>query len=77
MQLIVAICVMLEGVVDMTKPKCLACDEVKCKGIMTKQLWNAIDGDLSRLPDMKYRGFGQTTCQCRCHEIIKYYEESK
>jgi len=24
--------VMLEGVVDMTKPKCLACDEVKCKG---------------------------------------------
>ena len=45
------------SVVVMTKPKCLACDEVKCKG-----------------NDMKYRGFGQTTCQCRCHEIIKCYE---
>ena len=30
----------------MTKPYCLACAEVKCKG-----------------------------CQCRCHEIIRYYEE--
>ena len=39
-------CVMLEVVVNMTKLKCPACDEVKCKG-----------------------------CQCRCHEIIRYYKE--